>query len=380
MIETLQGTPEFERQPGREVEKKYLPLFPERLDIFRERARPIEQLYLSHPVEDFSLRLREELKGGALTYTATLKDRGTITNDGLDRLEVETSITAETYAHYKGQGFPFLKKLRAEPYKNVAIDWFEDGHVHTEAEHPVSWVAFLDDYRLTGSHFVDVTGNHFTDNEWRAHLDYRRLNDGKEAFSIPTEIDPTTIAKDIRDRYLRSSTTIVTVAGRSGSGKSTAIQEIQLLLKNNGIQSIVLSTDSYNRGRKWLEARSGENWTDWDAPIVYDLEAMQKDIRTLCEGQPVDKRQYNFELEEPASDGLINPAPVILIEGIYARDASLDHIADCRYEIPTALATCVGRRILRDLQERPGFADPASNLRYTLETAEPRYQKQRSNS
>lgn len=376
MIETIQGTPEFERRPNREIEKKYLPLFPQKLDIFREQARPIEQLYLSHPDEDFNLRLREELRDGQLVYTAALKDRGNITTDGLDRLEVETAITSEAYTHYKNHGLPFLRKLRAEPYKNVAIDWFEDGHVHLEAEHPISWVAFLDDYRLVNAHFVDMTGNHFSDNEWRAHLDYRRLNDGKEAFSISPDIDTTVIATHIRDQYLRSSTTIVTVAGRSGSGKSTKIQTIRSLLDQNGIKSTVISTDNYNRGRKWLEEHSGRVWENWDEPIVYDLELLRQDIQELQNGNTVASRSLDFATDEPMITGVVEPAPVILIEGIYARDASFDEIAHLRYEIPTPLATSVGRRILRDIKERPGFSNPASNLRYILETAEPSYQAQ----
>ena len=50
---------------------------PDTLSDMRERARPIEQFYLSHPSEPFSLRLREELNlSGKLEYSATLKDRG----------------------------------------------------------------------------------------------------------------------------------------------------------------------------------------------------------------------------------------------------------------------------------------------------------------
>lgn len=255
------------------------------------------------------------------------------------------------------------------------IDWFEDGHVHAEAEHPISWTAFLDDNRLASSHFVDMTGDHRTDNEWRAHFDYRRLHDGNEALTIPPEIESNSIARVIYEQHLRSSTTIVTVAGRSGSGKSTKIQEIRSLLSQNGIQSIVLSTDNYNRGRTWLEAESGHAWTNWDAPIVYDLELLRADLQQLSSGNDISQRFIDFETEEPVIGGVFEPAPVILVEGIYAHDASFDQVAQLRYEISTPLATCVGRRLLRDMSERPGFADPSYNLRYMLEVAEPSYKR-----
>jgi hypothetical protein len=44
----------------------------------------------------------------------------------------------------------------------------------------------------------------------------------------------------------------------------------------------------------------------------------------------------------------------------------------------TGLATCIGRRLLRDLRERPEFADPEISLRYMLSEAEPAYRAQRA--
>lgn len=373
MIETLQASGEFERKPEREVEKKYLPLFTEKMDVFREQAQPIEQLYLSHPDEEFSLRLRERLENGQLVYSAALKDRGVMTPDGLDRFEVETHISPETYSYYKDLGFPALKKLRSEPYKNVVIDWFEDGHVQTEAEHPISWTGFLEQHRLRAKDFVDMTGDHFSDNEWRAHLDFRRLNNGEEPFVLPPDFDSLDVANQIRKQRFDSSPTVVTVAGRSGSGKSTKIQEVRSLLTKNGIQSIILSTDNYNRGRTWLENYSGQAWTNWDLPIVYDLDLLQADLQKLRAGSDIPQRYLDFTTEEPVVGGVFRPAPVILVEGIYANDVSFDDIAKLRYKILTPLATCLGRRILRDMDERPGFADAAHNLRYMLEVGEPAY-------
>lgn len=373
MIETLQGTPEFERKPNREVEKKYLPLFPQKLDIFREQAQPIEQLYLSHPNEEYSLRLRQAIKSDQLVYSATLKDHGVVTEDGLDRLEIETPISANAYEYYKNLGFPILKKLRAEPYKNVVIDWFEDEHVHVEAEHPISWTGFLEQHRLRSRDFLDMTGDRFGDNEWRAHLDFRRHNNGEEPFVLPPDFDSHAITNQIKKEHRNSPMTVVTVGGRSGSGKSTKIQEVRSLLTQSGIQSIILSTDDYNRGRTWLENYSGHTWSNWELPIVYDLELLQADLQQLRAGNDIPQRYIDFATEEPAVSGVYKPAPVILIEGIYANDASFAHIAQLRYKILTPLATCLGRRILRDINERPGFADASHNLRYMLEVGEPAY-------
>lgn len=358
MSEVISATREFERPPLHEVERKYLPLFPEQLDKFRAEAMPIEQLYLSHPSEPFSLRLREMLRDDELVYTATLKDRGQYTSDGLDRLEVETVIDSKTYEYYKQLEHVPIKKLRAEPSNDIAIDWYEDGHVHIEREHPSAIEILSMKHDIPQQHLIDVTGEKIADNEWRAHTDYRRSHDGAEALVPAAELNLSAITDRIEHCLGHKEVTTATIAGRSGSGKSTVVAEVQAELWQRGINSTVLSTDDYHRGKSWLETYKGGAWTEWDAPIVYDLDALHEDIEALHSGRAIVKRTFDFASEEPVRTGIIEVAPVILIEGIYARDLTFEAIADLRFDIPTPLATCVGRRLLRDLRERPQFAEP----------------------
>jgi len=376
MIETINAGGEFERRPNREIETKYLPLFPELLDRFRPNASPVEQLYLSHPDETFNLRLRETMQDGELVYSATLKDSGTLSDEGLDRLEVETPIAVETYEYYKQMELPSIRKLRAEPFKNVVIDWFEDGHVHVESEHPISWVAFLEQHGFSNKDFADITGDGYADNEWRAQIEYRKRHDGREALQSQPGLDIDEIVRGLHGSSMRNFQTVATIAGRSGSGKTTLIKELQTRLEERGVASTVLSTDDYHRGKTWLERYKGAPWTDWDAPIVYDLEALRNDLEILRVGKSVVRKRFDFQMEEPVFAGFIDPAPIILIEGIYARHPSFDRLTDARYELPTPLATCIGRRLLRDLAERPQFADAEKSLRYMLEQAEPAYRDQ----
>ena len=144
MIETLQSTPEFEQSTPREKERTYLPLSPEQLAEYRTRARPVEQYYLSRIDEPFSLRLRETIDhDGSLQYTSTLKDRGTLGADGLDRLEVEIPVSADWYDYYKSEEAPIVRKLRADVNNHVAIDFYEDGSITIESEDPIAWQAFV---------------------------------------------------------------------------------------------------------------------------------------------------------------------------------------------------------------------------------------------
>lgn len=376
MIETLVASGEFEQPSHREVEQKFLPIFPEQLSPYRESAYPIEQIYLSHPDEDFNLRLRETFIGGELRYTATIKDRGTLTEDGLDRLEVETTISPEAYAFYKSSGAPLLRKLRANPHKNIAIDFFEDGHIHVESENPLSWRAFSEHYGITGN-FVDMTGDRMLDNEWRAHFAYRRDNHGKEALTPKPDLDVEAASQTILEHYYKSPFTLVEVSGRSGSGKSTRVKQIKERLEAIGVKCDIVSTDDYHRGASWLQQHNGgEPWTHWDDAIVYDTAALAQDIESLRNGQAVPRRWIDFSVAEPAYDGMREPAPILIVEGIYTKSPDLASLYQLRFDVPTGTATSIGRRLLRDIKERPQFADPEASLRYMLEEAEIAWRKQ----
>jgi uridine kinase len=84
----------------------------------------------------------------------------------------------------------------------------------------------------------------------------------------------------------------------------------------------------------------------------------------------------NVQVAEPVLTGTIEPTDVIIIEGIYAQAPEITKGSDLQYEMTTPLATCIGRRLLRDIAERPEFADPATSLGYMLSEAEPAYRAQ----
>lgn len=377
MSETLTSNKEFEQKIPIETEKKYLPIFPEQLADLREIARPIEQFYVSHPSEPFSLRFRETLDdNGDLVYKATLKDRGALTDEGLKRLEVEIDISPELYQYYKTPDVPVLRKLRATCNNYVAVDFTEDGRVLCESENGVAWTAFTD---TRGNDFMEITGDRHADNEWYAHYKYRREHAGHEALVPAPDLDPSKIAYEIFQQHTHRSPVIVRLFGRSGSGKSTIVRQVQAELERYELPSDVISTDDYHRGKTWLTAyNNGQPWMQWDHPIVYDTKAMAANIQKLLDGETVPRREIDFGPVEPVYKGDIAPVPVIIIEGIYARSPDLSGFSALDYEIPTPVATCIGRRLLRDMVERPQFADPAESLRYMLEQTEPMWREQLS--
>lgn len=375
MSESATTYQEFEQNIHREIERTFLPVFPGQLEHLLTEAEPVAQAYLSHPSEEFSLRVRETTKlNGEREYTATLKDRGSLTRRGLDRLEVEIAIDENLYRYYQA-GMPTVYKHRAKPLPGFEVDFYPDNYVLCEAESEENWKRFAAQY---DDAFVDITADSTANNEWRAHLHHRQHNHGHEALVPQAPLTSREVVSSIIEQLQKQSVVVARVAGRSGSGKSTMIREVEAELASRKIGSVTLSTDDYHRGKTWLERYKGCQWTEWDAPIVYNLEALANDIQALQTGESVAARRFDFSTEEPAYDALITPQPVILIEGIYAKSPILDSVSDVLFEIATPLATCVGRRLLRDMRERPQFADPEKSLRYILEQAEPAYREQTS--
>ena len=123
-VERLKILNEFEQNTSTETERKFIPVFPESLESFRAESRPIEQFYLSHSSEPFSLRLRETFdQNGTLNYEATLKDDGVIGPGGITRLEVTAPISEQLYHYYLSKDSPLIRKLRAEPRPGIIIDF-----------------------------------------------------------------------------------------------------------------------------------------------------------------------------------------------------------------------------------------------------------------
>ena len=375
-IESLIHTPEFEGRLPVESERKFMAIFPEKLTKLREEAEPIEQFYLSHPDEPFSLRLRSTLNRdtGELQYEATLKDNGLRSNDGLRRLEVTTEISPKLYEYYRNNETPIIRKLRAEPLPGVVIDFFEnDGLVQAEVEDDGSLQEFINQF---GNTFMEVTGGATATSEWQAHYNFRREHEGREALSVQPELDINDIVSDILTSTA-DSPHVIHIAGRSGSGKSTIVRQLRERLAELNIESITMSTDDYHRGATYLYYYNNrQEWQHWDDPFVYDTETMGVDLQNLINGKNIYHRHINWQTAEPYIAGTLSPKPVIIVEGIYAKSPDIVTDSSLVYEIPTPIATCIGRRILRDLNERPQFCSPSENLLYLLDEAEPAYRAQ----
>lgn len=372
MSHEISNIKSFEQNYPIESERKLIPLRPEILVDQYQHAEPVEQAYLSHPDEEYSLRIRRHVSGKSTKYTPTLKDRGEIVDGNLVRLEANGTMSEDRYNYYFNNDLPVVNKLRYER-DGISVDYFDgqQSNILVESENPVAWRRFLDENNLSERDFEDVTGQKIADNEWRAHESFRMLN-GHDAFDAPTTLEADEIVDDIVSKLGRYPL-IATLGGRSGSGKSTLLRQVDSKLKTRGVTTSTLSTDDYNKGRTHRKRLSDGEWTNYDANETYDLPLCYLDLKQLREGLTIPKREYDFETEEPKFSGERAPADVILVEGIKAQHPLIMEAADLSFTMPTSLALSIGRRIMRDLKERPRFADPGTNLSVYLEYAEPEY-------
>ena len=369
MTEKTSPSQNFE-QKYNETEQTFLPIFPDKISrAFSFQADTIiDQVYLSHPADEYNLRLRRIGIDKDKQFTPTLKDRGARTKDGLQRKEVNGTMTENRFWSY-AKDVPRVNKFRATPFENIDIDFFDDGHIHLESENPESWQQFIRHHDMEND-FIEVTGDRIVSSEWRAQMKYRKDNNGREAFAPKSELNIDAIRNDILRVYSKKKRVVVALGGRSGSGKSTLVRQI---VKNFDLSSAVMSTDDYNHGNTHLYGIGGGQWENYDDDKTYDLPLCRSHLGQLASGLVIPKRSYSFITQEPQIDGDLQPVDVIFIEGIKAHHPQFREMADLYYEMPTSLATSIGRRVLkRDIVERPLFS-PEENLTNYLEYTEPAY-------
>lgn len=380
-VENNTGSIEFDQSLEREkieTEKKYSPIDPNFFDFLKQlhEQKNIHQVYLSHPTEPFSLRLRQIEQGDKTVYTAAGKARGNVTAAGLKRLETPTIISKEVFQHITSAGqYASLDKLRIEPVPGVSIDWIDGWELPIieieELETNEEAQQFLHVYK---SQLVDHSGELIVDNEHIAYV-LSGLDFESKSYEV---IQPEDVVSEIlAQKDSLSKPLVIGISGRSGSGKTTLARQIQTILAHqNQIACTILSTDDYHVGRSYLETTYGAPWLNWDSPLVYDTKQLAVDIKRLRHGKEIGKRVFDFESQEPDVEGVVRPREVIIVEGIHAGNRHLDTVRDMYVEMPTPFATSVGRDIsrLRDgTRPNSSIGTPEIRLAYQLAYAEPSY-------
>lgn len=372
----------------RETESKLFVTQPEAFAQFRDQAVTIEQVYLSTPEDEFSLRVRKEYLPDGPRFSAQLKDRGLVVNGSLERTEIPVlDLSKEAFEYYANNPkFTPLVQHRAYITPEMSIDFidhFNKPVIEVETNDPQRRAELLE--QLDGL-AENVTASKLADKEHIAHTirhpekapTYERERAGESLDEFSNRVLKEMIAHYVsgKDRV------VVGLTGMSGSGKTTVtrlIQEKVVEYFGESFRPLVLSTDDYHRGKTKLDAVHGAPWTAWDDPLTYDTAELARDLTLMRQGHSLIRRHFDFETEEPAFDEEVPAAPFVVVEGLYAGSKDLDEVRDLHFELPSSIATSVGRDIRRLVIENRAnrvFPTPESRLKYQLEVALPLYLEQ----
>ena len=141
------------------------------------------------------------------------------------------------------------------------------------------------------------------------------------------------------------------VAGGTASGKTTVARAI---LDAVGASKVAyLPHDAYYRDMSPMafEDRARLNY---DHPDSLETELLIEHIRQLLENKPVRVPIYDFtEHRRTAKTNLVEPAPIILIDGILIfTNPGLRELMDIKVYVDTDADIRFIRRMVRDMQER----------------------------
>lgn len=143
---------------------------------------------------------------------------------------------------------------------------------------------------------------------------------------------------------------LIGIAGGTGSGKSTLVQEIAAEFKDS---VCLLSHDYYYKAHDDMpyEQRCLLNY---DHPSAYDTDMLVEHLQLLKQGLTIHRPVYDFSDHNRAKDVVeVRPAKVIIVEGILIfAEETLRNMFDIKLFVDTDADVRILRRILRDVEER----------------------------
>jgi uridine kinase len=165
---------------------------------------------------------------------------------------------------------------------------------------------------------------------------------------------------------------VIGVAGGSGSGKSTVTR--QVLASIGPEMASVVYQDDYYLDQTHLSPEVRRK-TNYDHPQAFDWPLMVQHVQALCRGEPIDMPRYDFAEDNRSSQTLaVKPAPVIVIEGLFALfDADLRRLMSLKLFVDTAADVRFIRRLQRDMAERGRSTESVINQ--YLETVRPMHKQ-----
>ncbi len=144
---------------------------------------------------------------------------------------------------------------------------------------------------------------------------------------------------------------IIGIAGGTGSGKTTVVNQIIKQLPSDEV--CVISQDSYYKATDNLsyEQRTKINF---DHPRAIDFELLIKHLKELKKGKTINQPIYSFVTHNRTKDSLkTHPRKVVIVEGILIFNSEeLRDLFDIKIFVHAETDERLIRRLKRDVAER----------------------------
>lgn len=146
------------------------------------------------------------------------------------------------------------------------------------------------------------------------------------------------------------NTTIIGIAGGTGSGKSTFTDRVK---KHFGNKIAVIYHDNYYKPGGGLSLTERKK-VNYDHPDSLETSLLVEHLKLLKNGKAIKSPIYDYSIHDRTNKtSTIKPKKVIIVEGILAlADESLRNMLDMKIFIEADADVRILRRILRDVKQR----------------------------
>lgn len=144
---------------------------------------------------------------------------------------------------------------------------------------------------------------------------------------------------------------IIGIAGGTGSGKTTVVNQILNQISQEEI--CVISQDSYYKETDNL-SYDERTKINFDHPNAIDFDLLVKDLKLLKEGNVIEQPVYSFVTHNRTKDTLkTHPRKVVIVEGILIfNNLELRSLFDIKIFVHADADERLIRRLRRDIKER----------------------------
>lgn len=148
-----------------------------------------------------------------------------------------------------------------------------------------------------------------------------------------------------------NKTTLVGIAGASGSGKTFLTRKIEKRLQSEEV--IHLLADHYYKDSSHLTIAQ-RNERNYDHPDAIDFPLLIAHLKELQKGHSIAQPLYDFSTHNRTKETMkVGPASAVLLDGVLIfAIPELRKILNLKIYVDTPLDICFIRRLRRDVRER----------------------------